>query len=61
MELLFVVSAGAGGGAGVGRMAAQFDVNGLPQFVGHGRFVAARSLHFGEEHEQIQLFESETG
>ena len=53
MELLFVVSAGAGGGAGVGRMAAQFDVNGLPQFVGHGRFVAARSLHFGEEHEQI--------
>ena len=44
---------GARGGARVARVAAQFNVDGLPQFVGHGRLVAARPLHFGVEHEQV--------
>ena len=51
--LLFVVPPGAGGGASVGRMPSQFDVDALPEFIADGRLVASGALHFGEEHEQI--------
>ena len=47
------MSAGAGGGASVARVSTQFDVNALPQFVGHGRFVATGSLNFVVKQEQV--------
>ena len=51
--LLFVVSPSARGGARVARMAAKFDVDALPLFVGHCGIVAAGPLNFGVERVQV--------
>lgn len=47
------MSTGTGGGARVAGMSAQLDVDALPLFVGHGRFVTSGPLHFGVKQEQI--------
>ena len=52
-SILFVMSTGTGGGARVAGMSAQLDVDALPLFVGHGRFVTSGPLHFGVKQEQI--------
>jgi hypothetical protein len=44
--LLFIVTSGASGGAGIAGMSAQLDVNPFPLFIGHGCFIAARALNF---------------
>ena len=47
------MSTGTGGGARVAGMSAQLNVDALPLFVGHGRFVTSGPLHFGVKQEQI--------
>ena len=53
IELLFVVSSSASGGASVGRMPAQLDVDPFPLFIGHCGFIASSPLNFIIKQEQI--------